>query len=94
MRKLKGIIVSNKAKKTVVVEVGRLQKHSKYLKYFRMSKRFKAHAETDDYKIGDEVWIEETRPLSKEKRWKVIELIRRGVVAEKEEVEETGPRSD
>lgn len=77
MRKLKGTIVSDKMKKTVVVKVDRLKLHPKYKKYFKMSTKFKAHDEKGEYKTGDEVIIQETRPMSKEKRWKVVELVRR-----------------
>ena len=71
-RRLEGIIVSAKMQKTVVVSVTRFKKHPKYLKYYKVSRRFKAHAEDGVYKAGDKVLIEETRPLSKEKRWKVV----------------------
>lgn len=71
-RKLKGTVVSDKMVKTVVVSVLRLKKHPVYKKYFKVTKRFKAHDEAGEYKVGDKVVIEETRPLSKEKRWKVI----------------------
>jgi len=75
MRKLKGIVVSDKMQKTRVVKVERLKKHPHYEKYYKVSKRFKAHDENNEYKVGDEVIIQETRPLSKEKRWKIISKI-------------------
>ena len=91
-RKLKGTVVSNRMMKTVVVRVDRLKKHPKYLKYYRVSKKFKAH--TDDaaaFQIGDRVVIQETRPISKDKRWRVVEVLRRAqapeVVAEDVEAE-------
>jgi len=68
-RTLKGVVVSDKMQKTAVVEVTRLIKHPKYKKYFKSSKRFKAHDEENKYKEGDKVLIQETRPMSKEKRW-------------------------
>jgi small subunit ribosomal protein S17 len=71
-KKLQGIIVSDKMDKTRVVAVTRLKKHSRYKKYYKVTNRFKAHDEKNIYKIGDRVVIEETRPLSKEKRWKII----------------------
>lgn len=77
MRKLKGIITSAKMKNTVVVRVDRLKKHRNYLKYFLVSKKFKAHDDKSEYKEGDMVIIEETRPISKDKRWRVIELVKR-----------------
>lgn len=75
IRKLKGIVVSDKMAKTVVVSVVRLKKHPVYKKYFKVTKRFKAHDEDNQYKVGDKVIIEETRPLSREKRWKVVSKI-------------------
>jgi len=72
MRKLTGIIVSDKMMKTRVVEVSRLKKHPKYLKFFKTLKKLKAHDENNEFKSGDRVVIQETRPISKEKRWKII----------------------
>jgi len=71
-RRLEGVVVSDKMMKTRVVEVTRFKKHPKYLKYFKVKKRFKAHDENNEYKVGDRVIIEETRPISKEKRWKIV----------------------
>ena len=71
-RILSGVVVSDKMTKTVVVEVVRWKIHPKYQKRYRVRKRFKAHDEKTLYKVGDKVVIEETRPLSKEKRWRVI----------------------
>lgn len=71
-RKLEGTVVSNKMKKTVVVTVTFSKLHSKYRKYFKVTKRFKAHDENNEYQVGDKVTIQETRPLSKEKRWVVL----------------------
>jgi small subunit ribosomal protein S17 len=58
--------------KTRVVAVSRLAKHPKYLKYYTVTKRFKAHDENNEYKKGDTVVIEECRPLSRDKRWKIV----------------------
>ncbi|MEK7525829.1 MAG: 30S ribosomal protein S17 [Patescibacteria group bacterium] len=74
-RTLRGVVVSDKMTKTVVVEVTRLRKHDKYKKYYRVSRRFKAHDPMDEYHTGDTVIIKETRPLSKEKRWIVVERV-------------------
>lgn len=71
-RKLQGVVVSNKMKKTVVVAISNLKFHAKYKKYFNVTKRFKAHDENNEYKVGDKVIIRETRPMSREKRWIVI----------------------
>lgn len=72
LRKLKGTVVSDKMAKTAVVSVTHYRRHPKYLKYYKITNRFKAHDENKEYKVGDSVVIEETRPLSKEKRWRVI----------------------
>ncbi len=71
-RKITGIVVSDKMSKTRVVAVSRLKKHPRYLKYQKLTVRFKAHDEKNEYHVGDKVVIEETRPLSKEKRWMII----------------------
>lgn len=71
-RILKGIITSDKMTKTVVVKVLSLKKHPKYKKYFKVSKKYKAHDEENQYHTGDQVLIKETRPMSKEKRWVVV----------------------
>jgi len=74
-KRLKGIVVSDKMEKTVVVEVERIKEHPKYKRRYKIHKRYKAHDERSEYKVGDEVIIEECRPLSKEKRWRVIKKI-------------------
>lgn len=71
-KKLQGVVVSDRMAKTAVVLVTRLKKYPKYKKYFKVSKKFKAHDENNAHKIGDKVVIQETRPLSKDKRWKII----------------------
>ena len=71
-RRLKGEVVSDKMDKTVVVKVDRTVVHPKYLKRYTVSKRFKAHDEGNEAKTGDLVTIEETRPLSKGKRWRIV----------------------
>lgn len=72
MKRLKGKIVSDKMDKTVVVEVTRLKKHPKYERRFKVTKRYKAHDAENAHKVGEQVVIEETRPISRDKRWKVI----------------------
>lgn len=74
-RKLTGVVVSDKMQKTRVVEILRFKKHPKYLKYYKLSRRFKAHDEENIYHTGDRVVMEETKPLSKEKRWRIIKKI-------------------
>ena len=71
-RILSGIICKATNKKTVIVEVERTFKHPIYKKYIKRSKKYHAHDETDTLKIGDKVMIEETRPISKLKTWKVV----------------------
>ena len=71
-RKLNGVVVSDAMTKTRVVMVTRLKKHPKYLKYYKVTSRFKAHDEENAYHKGDNVVIEETRPMSKEKRWRIV----------------------
>lgn len=71
-RKFKGVVVSDKMQKTVVVAVTRRKQHPKYKKYYNITTRFKAHDESGQYHTGDKVMIQETRPISKEKRWAVI----------------------
>ncbi len=69
MRKLQGIVVSDKMQKTRIVEVERLKKHPRYQKYYKVTQRFKAHDEHNEYKTGEKVIIQDSRPLSKDKRW-------------------------
>ncbi|MBI3888225.1 30S ribosomal protein S17 [Candidatus Nomurabacteria bacterium] len=69
---LKGVVVSNKMDKTVVVTVSRFVKHPLYGKFYKISKKYKAHDENNACKIGDQVEIVETRPISKDKRFQVI----------------------
>ena len=70
-----GRVVSNKMQKTIVVAVESLKKHRIYKKTYKVTRRFKAHDETNAANIGDTVRIEETRPLSKEKRWRLVEIL-------------------
>lgn len=76
-RKLIGRVSSDKMDKTVVVEVVRFKRDNMYKKYVRVRKKYKAHDETNQYKTGDRVEIEEHRPLSAEKRFIVTRLINR-----------------
>ncbi|MAF43193.1 MAG: 30S ribosomal protein S17 [Parcubacteria group bacterium] len=69
---LKGIIISNKMEKTVVVKVELIKEHPKYKRRFKIHKKYKSHLDSGDYKVGDKVIIEECRPISKEKHWRVI----------------------
>jgi len=70
-----GVVVSNKMNKTVVVAVENLVEHAMYQKYVKRTSKFLAHNERPDLNVGDRVMIEETRPLSKRKRWNVREVL-------------------
>jgi small subunit ribosomal protein S17 len=72
-----GMVVSDKMDKTVVVRVERLVQHPVYKKYIRKHKRYKAHDPDNRCQVGDRVAIVETRPLSREKRWRVQDILRR-----------------
>jgi small subunit ribosomal protein S17 len=74
-RKLIGRVRSDKMNKTVVVEVVRFKREGIYKKYVRVRKRYKAHDEKNEFKVGDRVEIIESRPLSREKRWAVARLV-------------------
>ena len=71
-KQLKGIVISDKMKKTVVVKVERIKESPKYKRRYKIHKKYKAHDEKEEYKVGDRVVIKECRPLSKGKRWRAI----------------------
>jgi small subunit ribosomal protein S17 len=77
-----GTVVSNKMDKTVVVRIDRYKRHRLYGKTLRETRRYKAHDEKNECRLGDIVKIAETRPLSREKRWRVVEVVVKGDVAE------------
>lgn len=77
-----GKVTSNKMQKTVVVQVENLRRHPIYRKVVRQSSRFKAHDENNSCNIGDVVRIVETRPLSRDKRWRVVEIIQKANVVD------------
>ena len=72
-----GVVVSNKMDKSIVVEIERREKHPIYGKFIKKTSRFMAHDEQNDCNIGDTVRIMETRPLSKRKCWRLVEIIER-----------------
>ncbi len=75
-KELIGIITSDKMQKTVVVKVERIKEHPLYRRRYKVHQKYKAHIENQaDYKIGDKVKIRESRPLSKDKKWEVIEKL-------------------
>ena len=73
-----GRVVSDKMDKTVVVSVERLRRHPIYKRVVRLSSKFKAHDQENTARVGDTVRIEESKPLSREKRWTVVEVVARG----------------
>jgi small subunit ribosomal protein S17 len=73
-----GRVVSDKMDKTVVVSVERLRRHPIYKRVVRLSSKFKAHDEGSSARVGDTVRIEESRPISRDKRWRVTEIVARG----------------
>jgi small subunit ribosomal protein S17 len=72
-----GVVVSDKMTKTRVVRIERVYRHPRYERVITRSKRLKAHDETNASKVGDRVLIEETRPLSKDKRWRIRQVLAR-----------------
>jgi small subunit ribosomal protein S17 len=88
-----GRVVSNKMDKTIVVVVETLKKHRIYKRTFKQTKRFQAHDEENACQIGDVVRIEESRPLSKMKRWRLVEIIKpsSGIVPVEEVLAEANP---
>lgn len=72
-----GVVVSNKMQKSITVQVERREKHPKYGKFVKRTSKFAAHDENNDCNIGDTVRIAETRPLSKNKCWRLVEIIER-----------------
>jgi small subunit ribosomal protein S17 len=75
-RRLEGIVISNKMAKTIVVNVTRFKIHSKYKKQYKVAKKYKVHDEKQIAKIGNQVFFEECRPLSKEVKWRLIKIIK------------------
>lgn len=76
-RTIKGVVVSDKMNKTIVVQVERKVRHPQYNKYVKRFSKMYAHDEQQTSRIGDLVLIEQTRPLSKTKRWKLVEVLKR-----------------
>ena len=76
-----GVVTSNRMTKTIVVQVVRLVRHPKYSRVIQRSSSFKAHDETNSASIGDWVKIMETRPISRDKRWRLVEILKRASTA-------------
>jgi small subunit ribosomal protein S17 len=79
-RILQGVVVSDKMEKTIVVQVTRRYRHPRYRKYVQERLRYKAHDENNDARMGDKVRITQTRPLSKQKRWRLSSIVERAPV--------------
>jgi small subunit ribosomal protein S17 len=73
-----GRVVSNKMNKTIVVAVERLKKHPIYKRTYKVTKKFHVHDENNEGQIGDTVLIEESRPISKTKHWRLVQIVKRG----------------
>lgn len=71
-----GTVFSDKMDKTIVVKIGRLTTHKKYGRVIKRATKFKVHDEQNQAKVGDKVKIMETRPLSKQKRWRLVEIVK------------------
>jgi len=78
-KEMTGTVVSNKMQKTIVVKIERRVRHSVYSKYVSSSRKFKAHDEKNEAKMGDIVTIIESRPLSRDKRWALQKIVRRAI---------------
>lgn len=97
-----GVVISNKMDKTAVIETERVFSHPFYSKVVRRNRRFKAHDEKNQCNVGDLVEIMETKPISRDKRWRLVKILGRGKVsaherpakAEKKEVEEVKPEAE
>ncbi len=76
-KRLVGVVTSDKMEKTVVVEVGTTKRHQRYGKVIRRTKKFKAHDESNECRIGDKVQIIESKPISRHKRWSVVSVLER-----------------
>jgi len=90
-RRARGVVTSDKMDKTIVVTVERLKRHPRYEKFVRRRSAFKAHDPHNDAREGDLVEIEETRPLSKTKRWRLVRILRRSSQREVPAAEMPGP---
>jgi len=84
-RKLEGVVTSDKMMKTIVVSVTRIKTNEKYNKQYKVSRKFKAHDENREAKIGDAVVIEETRPISRDKRWRLVNIMKKADSTENKE---------
>lgn len=82
-----GTVISDKMTKTIIVRITRLAKHPKYNRILKRYNKFKAHDEKNSAKLGDTVRIQETRPLSKEKRFKLVEIVKKAPIVHTEKTD-------
>ena len=75
-RSFTGVVVSDQSEKTIIVRVDSVKKHPKYQKRYTVSRKYKVHDEKNEFKIGDKVNFVECRPLSRDKRWRVIKPVK------------------
>jgi small subunit ribosomal protein S17 len=92
-KKLTGIVIGDKMEKTVVVQVTRRVTHPRWQKVITIKKKFYAHDPKEEFKPGDKVIIEESRPLSKVKRWKVLQRLEKGIQKPEDSLETTAETS-
>jgi len=90
IKERRGVVISNRMQKTVVVSIDRTVLHAKYKKYLRRRTKVKAHDENNQCRVGDRVLIVECRPLSRDKHWRVREVIERAKGAGQEEAQNSG----
>lgn len=76
-RRVKGVVVSDKMQKTIIVVFETLRKHPLYKKYYKFKTKYYVHDEKEEARVGDKVLIEETRPISKLKRWRLVKILER-----------------
>lgn len=89
-----GVVLSDKMQKTIVVQIRRKALHPEYGKVIEKANKFKVHDEKNEAKIGDTVLIAETRPLSKDKRWRLVEILARGQRSASEDLKEDVAQQD
>ncbi len=78
-KRLVGVVTSDKMDKTIIVEVATTKRHQRYGKVVRRTKKFKAHDESNECRIGDKVQIIESKPISRHKRWSVVSILERAI---------------
>ena len=93
-KKRVGVVLTNKMQKTIVVQVKRKTPHPLYGKVIERAKKFKVHDENNQANVGDRVRIEETRPYSKEKRWRLVEILSHGKTKAADDIKDVGVEAE